>query len=183
MALCVVEIENRTGIEFTQPGDHFVVRHLERLPMRSTYPQVAERLRELVQSLWQRGETSPHVYIDATGLGRPVVEILSRGLIYCWFWSVYFNHGDQWSQDGSTIRLGKAWLVARLKVLLQLGELHLPRQSAEADTLARELTDYEVKVLPDANERPGAFRVGTSDDMVTALGMAVQLVPSGWATR
>lgn len=55
-----------------------------------------------------------------------------------------------------------------------LGRLHLPR-TAEAETLAEELLDYEIRVDQDANDRYGAFRVGAHDDLVTALGLAVQL--------
>lgn len=34
--------------------------------------------------------------------------------------------------------------------------------------------EYEVKVSEDANDRYGAFKVGSQDDLVTALGLALQ---------
>jgi hypothetical protein len=40
-----------------------------------------------------------------------------------------------------------------------------------------ELLDYEIRISEDANERYGAFKVGTHDDLVTALGLAVQTPP------
>lgn len=40
--------------------------------------------------------------------------------------------------------------------------------------LAEELLEYEVKVAEDANDRYGAFKVGSQDDLVTALGLALQ---------
>ena len=40
--------------------------------------------------------------------------------------------------------------------------------------LAQELIDYEIRVEPDANDKYGVFKVGTHDDLVTALGLAVQ---------
>ncbi len=43
--------------------------------------------------------------------------------------------------------------------------------------LTSELRDYEIQVSEDANERYGAFKVGTHDDLVTALGLAVQTDP------
>jgi hypothetical protein len=52
----------------------------------------------------------------------------------------------------------------------------LPR-TAEADILAGELLRYEIRVSEDANDRYGAFKVGTHDDLVTALGLAVQPAP------
>jgi hypothetical protein len=40
-----------------------------------------------------------------------------------------------------------------------------------------ELLDYEIRIDDNARERYGAFRVGTHDDLVTALGLAVQEDP------
>ncbi len=37
----------------------------------------------------------------------------------------------------------------------------------------RELLSYEIRVDEQADDRYGAFKVGTHDDMVTALGLAV----------
>jgi hypothetical protein len=72
------------------------------------------------------------------------------------------------------VHLGKAFLVSRLQMLLQSGRVHLPRNPA-AETLAAELLNYEIRVDEKANDRYGAFKVGTHDDLVTALGLTVQL--------
>ena len=58
-------------------------------------------------------------------------------------------------------------------MLLQSGRLHLPK-TPEAEALGRELLDYEIKVDENANDRYGAFRVGTHDDLLTAIGLATQ---------
>jgi hypothetical protein len=60
-------------------------------------------------------------------------------------------------------------MVSRLQALLQNGRLHLPR-TPEAETLTEELQNFEIRVSEDANDRYGAFKVGTHDDLVTALG-------------
>jgi hypothetical protein len=44
----------------------------------------------------------------------------------------------------------------------------------EAQVLAQELLDYEIHVDEKANDTDGAFRVGSHDNLVTALGLAVQ---------
>jgi hypothetical protein len=54
---------------------------------------------------------------------------------------------------------------------LQTGRIKLPR-TAEAEALARELQDYEIRISQDGDDRYGAFRVGSHDDLVTALGLA-----------
>jgi hypothetical protein len=115
-------------------------------------------------------------YVDATGVGQPVVdEMRSRGLAVT---GVYFTHGDRRTAEASEARvtLGKAWLVSRLQALLQGGRLHLP-DTSEARSLADELFDYEIRVDENANDKYGAFWVGRHDDLVTALGLAVQVEP------
>jgi len=41
-------------------------------------------------------------------------------------------------------------------------------------SLAVDLLDYAIRVDSDANDRYGAFKVGTHDDLVTAFGLAAQ---------
>ncbi len=60
-----------------------------------------------------------------------------------------------------------------MQALLQTKRLRLPKNS-DAEALAHELRNYEIRVDENANDRYGAFKVGTHDDLVTALGLAVQ---------
>lgn len=180
-ALCVAEtelrqVEGRTEI-------HFVVRHLERLPLGTPYPRVAERVARICDQVRARTGAGPLVYMDATGVGQPVVDILRERLPGGWVVPVYFTHGDRRVEtregEGVRVTLGKAHMVSRLQALLQNRRLHLPR-SREAETLTEELQNYELRVSEDANDRYGAFRVGTHDDLVTALGLATQDDRSPW---
>lgn len=123
---------------------------------------------------------SPNVYVNATGVGLPVVDLLREELHGGRLVAVYFAYEDRRTEtvEGGQLRvsLGKAFLVSRLQALLQCGRLHLPR-SGEAQALTEELLNYEIRVDENANDRYGAFRVGTHDDLVTALGLAVQIDP------
>jgi hypothetical protein len=171
-AICVAEIDKRQRRR--RQVNHFVVRHLERLPLGTSYPTVAHRLAEVSAGIRQRTDRRPYLYVDATGMGQPIIHLLRTettglGSIK----PVYFTYGDQRTEEGGQVRLGKAYLVSRLQVLLQMGRLHLPR-TAESETLAQEFLDYEIEVDENANDRYGAFRVGTHDDLVTAVGLAVQ---------
>jgi hypothetical protein len=158
----------------------FQVRHLERMPLGTPYPRVGERLAEVVSGVRQHLATATPgrgitTYVDATGVGQPLVDLLKASGVHAT--ACYFTHRDRRIvQEDRGITLGKAWLVSRLQVLLQCGRILLPRTS-EADALARELLDFEIKVDQDANEKYGAFRVGAHDDLVTALGLAVQAEP------
>lgn len=156
------------------PGPHFTVRYLERLPPGTRFPSVAARLREISRSVAARTHHFPEVFVDVTGLGGPIFDVVKRGVPR--MNPVYFTHGDRRTEGQDELHLGKAWLVARLQALLQTGILHLPK-TPDAEALAQELLDYEIEVTGDANERYGAFRVGVHDDLVTALGLAVQEDP------
>ncbi len=170
-AIAVVEEEVRRGPDRTST-EHYLVRFLERLPPGTTYPALASRLAEILDLLAERGSKWLEVFVDATGAGEPLVELIEDAVDRCRVVAVYFSHGDQRSEEGRTIRLGKAYLVSRLKILLETDQLHLTR-TPEAASLAEDLLAYEVEVTEDANERYGAFRVGRHDDLITALGLAV----------
>lgn len=172
-AIAVMEMEWRTGDG--RRDDHYIGRHIERLPLGTTYPAIAARLKEMVTNVRTRGVSLHRVYVDATGVGQPVVDVLKDARFH--ITPVYFTHGDRrtTNEDGS-ITLGKAYLVSRLKALMQTGCIHLPRTD-EMDAMQKELLDYEIRVDEQANDRYGAFRVGSHDDLVTALGLAVQGKP------
>ena len=178
-AIAVVEQEHR-GSE-----THHMARHLERLPLGSPYPAVAERVAAVVQGVHSvTSGDAPTLYVDATGVGTPIVDVLRGAGVgnLARLVAVYFTHGDRRKVERDEVKLGKAWLVSRMQALLQSGLLHLPR-TAEAETLGKELLDYEIRVTEDANDRYGAFRVGAHDDLVTALGLATQEDHGGgWAT-
>jgi hypothetical protein len=153
---------------------HHIIRYLDRLPLGTPYPGVAERIKTVVsRAATKAGASSLVLYVDATGVGTPVVDIIRRAGVKARVVPVYFTHGDRRNLVEREVRLGKAWLVSRLQLLLQGDFLHLPR-SAEAEALSEELLDYEIRVDENANDKYGAFKVGTHDDLVTALGLATQ---------
>jgi hypothetical protein len=156
----------------------FSVRHIEAVPLGTLYVDVAERIAEVVASARERHPpTPPELRVDITGVGRPVVELIGNALrdrrIFgsaCKLIGVTFTFGQKYEARGTEATLGKGYLVSRLQALIQTKRIELPR-SAEA--MVDELLNYEIKVDPDGDAKLGAFRVGTHDDLVTALGLAV----------
>jgi len=173
-AIAVAEIGSRED-EQGREETFFEVPFLSRLPLGTPYPEVARRIAEIADGAHDRtgGQARVFVYLDATGVGQPVVDLVAERHIQASLLPVYFTHGDRRSQDTEKVTLGKAYLVSRLQALLQSRRVRWP-EGAETRTLAQELKEYEIKVSEDANDRYGAFRVGTHDDLVTALGLAVQ---------
>lgn len=179
-ALAVVEQQRRGS---GAGSDHYLARHLERLPLGTSYPAVVARIAAIGTQLRTPGRGRPMhwiaaLYVDATGVGQPVIDLLLAAGVRVT--PVYFTHGDRRTVEQGAVTLGKAWLVSRLQALLQTNRLHLP-DTEEARALAKELQDYEIHVDQNANDTYGAFKVGTHDDLVTALGLAVQVEarPSG----
>lgn len=173
-AICVVESHERTT-----RGDaetHFMVRYLERIALGSSFLDLAHRLQNVVLKVLfkTRARAAVYVYVDITFRGEPLFELIEKHAIGAEVRAVRFTHGDERIDQHQKITLGKAWLVARLQTLLQTGRLHLAK-SPGAELLARELREFEVKPDPNANDRYGAFKVGTRDELVTALGLAVQI--------
>jgi hypothetical protein len=70
-AVCVAELEYRDR------ADHWLARHLERLPLGTPYPQVAERVQTVIANIRRQAPAvGIHLYVDATGVGQPVVDLL-----------------------------------------------------------------------------------------------------------
>jgi len=170
-AVCVAE--NSRRLVGTREEYHFRVHFLERISAGSPFPAVADRVGEIVERCDQRSREPKRLFLDATGLGNPILALIRARVESASVLPVYFNHGDRRKADWKEVKLGKAFLVARLQMLLQTGRLHLP-PTQEAEALTAELLDYNIKIQPDANDHYGVFSVGTRDELVTALGLAVQ---------
>ena len=181
-AIAVAEIEYRdSDLPRCKKESHYLIRHLERLPLGTPYPEVSKRVDRICQGVETQTGRRPDLFVDATGVGQPIVDLLNDSSHSAHrVWAVYFTYGDRRNEDRGEDRvtLGKAFLVSRLQMLLQFQRIHLPRGHREADALVQELLDYEIRVDDNANDKYGAFRVGTHDDLVTALGLAVQKEPS-----
>lgn len=160
---------------------YYEARFIERLPLMTGYPQVAERIAELATSPALNGYQIM-LLVDCTGVGQPVYEMVhdavslvsgggGRYTPHIRMRAMMFTHGDKYDRQRGL--LGKAYLVSRLQALFQTRAIRLPPHHQEAQAMMRELKDYEIKVDTDGKDTYGAFKVGTHDDLATALGLAV----------
>jgi hypothetical protein len=167
-AIAVVESEQGSSRDY-------VLRYIQRLPLGTPYPEIARSLARICRRAAERSGQRPEVFVDATGVGAPVVDQLrALALDAHRLWAVTFSHGTRCRRFPAERRvtMGKAYMVSRLQALLGSGRIHLPATS-EARALAAELLGYEIRVDEKGTDRYGAFRSGTHDDLVTALGLAV----------
>lgn len=180
-AVAVVETEERREAERIET--HFLVRHLGRLPLGTPYPEVVERVGRLAFRAGDIAGEWPLLYVDATGVGQPIVDGLRDGGYHESVVAVVFTAGETrketWEGICLRVALGKEYLVSRLQALLRTGRLHLP-PGREMEALAEELVNYELRVDAKGHAKAGAFRVGTHDDLVTAVGLATQVDDVDW---
>lgn len=200
-AICVMQVMERLGREIPQPTrnefaahvltrrqtitprvieTYYEARFIERLPLMTGYPQVAERVASLATSPALAGY-KVQMLVDITGVGQPVYEmvydavsLVSGGQLHSTpnirMRGITFTHGDKYERGRGL--LGKAYLVSRLQALMQTHSIKLPPRHNEAQAMMRELKDYEIKIDQDGGDKYGAFSTGAHDDLVTAMGLA-----------
>ena len=152
---------------------HYAVRHLERLPPATPYPEVFTRLTELFAAPPLRGS---RLVVDYTGVGRPVLDMLRKAKVGASITPLFVTSGKKSSSDDRG-----GWLVPRqelaatLQVLLQSRRLRVAPALPEATMLAKELAAFQVKVSGSAEMEMDAWREGAHDDLVLAVAVAAWL--------
>lgn len=179
-AIAVAEYLKRDREDMPDVSEwYFPIRYLQRVPLNTSYPDVAARVVEIIDGLQAR-DTPPkriHVAIDVTGVGRGVSDILTAPLrkrrvrlsnvtiVAGLTLTGEIGRGD--------VSIGKEQMVSRLQSLFQTGRIQIPANHAEAEAMAKELLDFELRMTPKGNQQSGAFKTGAHDDLVIALALAV----------
>ncbi|MGI8405476.1 MAG: hypothetical protein ACR2OE_12060 [Thermomicrobiales bacterium] len=172
-----------------RPEWRFEVRSMERVALNTDYLAVGRRIAEVVRNIEARPVAlnqyppSIQLVLDSSGVGVPGVDIV-RDALYgsrARLTAVTFSHGEALNCKSSRAwTVGKGFLLKRLQALLQMERIKLPANHPEAAAMARELQDYEIKIDSDGDMKTGAFRVGSHDDLATALALAVLRDPGGF---
>jgi len=144
----------------------YALRHLERLPLGTSYPDVVAAVGDLMGRLPRRGP----LVADATGVGRPVIDLLrAAGLDPI---PVVVHGGDQTTVVEGYRRVPKRELVAVAQVLLQQRRLRVARSLPLVKALVEELQTFEVKISDTGHDSYGVWREGKHDDLVFATALA-----------
>src|SRR5688572_29343372 len=171
-ALAIVERgEVATGQPREPPEAHYQLRHLERAALGTSYPAIVARVRELLTQPPLQDTTL--LAVDATAVGAPVVDLLSRAGLSDKPYVVTLTAGDTVTHEGRHYRVPLRDLVSMLQVLLQTERLKIASALPEALTLVRELLGFQTKVtLATSTDTLTAWREGAHDDLVLATGLA-----------
>jgi hypothetical protein len=160
----------------------FDVVHLERFPLGTPYPAIVGKVKDLVgrKELQEGGE--PRLAIDASGVGRAVVDMVVDADLPAVVSPITITAGngdyrrDCWHGHHGpwAFWVAKIHIVGSVQAALSTGRLRIGSKLPFADILKKELINYRVKLTPAANE---VFdpRSGTHDDLLLATAIAVWL--------
>ena len=172
-------------------SDAYDLRHLERL-RGEPYPAIVTHVGKIMVKLaekcgWPQEETLPGLFrnlpvamlaIDATGVGRAVVDMFAAAQLPCKIAPITITSGQSHSFDGhGGAHVPKKDLVASALVLLQTRRLRIAKTLPLVEVLVKELDNFRVRITPAANEVFGAWREGEHDDLVLSLSLAA------WAAK
>ena len=146
------------------------LRHVERFALGTTYPEIVTKLMDRITAV-NLGEQYM-VIVDATGVGRPVVDLMRKNNIRCTPVSFTGGEHEAFDPDFGGWRVPKRILVSNLQVLFQNQQLRMATNLPHIEVLTKELLNLKVKITQARNETYEAWREGEHDDLVFSLAMA-----------
>lgn len=157
---------------------------LERLPLGTPYPEMVEIIGERFKALQaQRGrinsegwqEVSIHLAVDATGVGKAVVDMLVP--IDPQLRAISITGGDAVNRQRHMGYLAygvpKRELVSGFQVLLQSRRLRVAQGIPEAANLMSEMKNFRYKLTQAGNDTYAAWRESDRDDLVLSVAIAL----------
>jgi hypothetical protein len=148
---------------------HNLVR-LHRYPLGTSYPEIARSVNDVMRQL-PTMKFAPDLVVDASGVGRPVVDQLRelglnpQGVTITGGFGVSGTYSDR--------RIAKNVLACLLDVVLSEPRLKVPSTDPLAQVLIDELRYFIVKVTTAGNEQFAALRESIHDDLVLAAALGV----------
>jgi hypothetical protein len=161
--------------EETQGKYVYDLSTIVRYPLETPYPKVARSLRKTHKQL-KKNPNFDYIYyvIDEGGVGTAVtdqvVELIPDADIY----RVTLTGGSRpkWS-DARNVSLPKPQMASTLIALFEGRRLWVAADmKAQLEELKEELMSYERKITQAGHDQYGAMKIGTHDDIATAIGLA-----------
>jgi len=160
-----------------KPAQRIEVRHLERLPLGMTYPNVVAHVGSLLARAPLCGgekQKPTELVIDDTGPGRSVRDIFVQSGFKPV--RVTITAGNEVTpQRGNRWNVAKQVLTSNLDALLHTGELKFAAALTKAEAMKNELRDFRRK-LSETGKATYAARVGAHDDLILAVAIGAWLL-------
>lgn len=160
----VVALIDRSGEEPTVE-----LQNLHRFKLGTSYPQIVEQIQERMSEKPLSRQVP--LVVDGTGVGRAIVDmVVDAGLEVV---PVTIHGGESVFFEDSFWRTPKKDLVAIIQSLLQTRRLKVSRKLKHADTLTKELLNFEVRISAQGHASFGCWRENSHDDLVLACSLAL----------
>lgn len=164
-AVVIAEQQETTPVQYH-------LRTVHRFPLRTAYTSIVA---EVVQALSQPalpGRTA--LLVDATGVGKAVVDIFQSASLPCPLYAVTITGGEKVSREKDDFHVPKRDLASVIGVLFEQERVKIARGFPLEDIFKEELKNFGRKIDPKtANDSYGAWREGQHDDLVLATALAL----------
>jgi hypothetical protein len=160
--------EEARQIVAAKPKNELRILGLQRLPLGASYVEQCERLAVLLSNPKLK---DAYVFLDATGVGKPVADLFkAAGIKHVPVWIT--GGREEQPHDSGGFTVPKLLLISRLQAALHSGELKIAAKLPEAAAFTRELQEFRVSWTDTGHVQFGA-RQGAHDDLVLAAALAV----------
>lgn len=163
------DFEGTSQIMTREFEDTWHMGFLERMPLHTPYPALAERAQQILGAI----NGTSRVVVDATGVGRPVVDFMRHlSPIGC-----VITAGSQAPTLDATTgmwRVPKRTLVTNMQVHMQTGRFKISSKLPLVDVFVKEALAFKMKI----NQATGnmsfeAWRDGAHDDIILAAALGL----------
>jgi hypothetical protein len=168
----LVTCERTTATAGGQRTHCTAVRHIQRWPLKTSYTQLDSGTVQLFAQPPLAGST---LAIDATGVGRPVVQdLFKRTAIQAKLRSIVITGGTRSGAAGDGFHVAKVDLIGALLAVVGTRRFAIVPSLPLAEILGKELSTFKRKMhLDSGSESFEAWRESDHDDLVLAAALAV----------
>ncbi len=145
--------------------NRYAVVNAHRYPTGTTYPELVERVSQVMRQLPPRMER-PRLILDATGVGRPVSDLFRQSGLQPF--DVVLTGGNAAVRTDTGASVPKQDIVATLDAILSDGRLTITGQADASEVLRSELEDFQSGRTARGHETFAASGA-RHDDTVMAL--------------
>lgn len=158
------------GIEDKKNINVYLVRYLERVPLKTPYPQVITKVMQIFTKLYIDGKL-PVLVLDITGVGRPIFDSFIQAQLKPI--GIQIHGGNAVTKDKNIYNVPKRDLAGILQVLYQSQRILVSSQLRDAQTLNTELLNFKIKInIGTGHDSYEAWRESIHDDLVLAVACA-----------
>src|SRR5581483_9699651 len=156
----------------TDGEGHYQVPHLQRFKLLTRYPEIVRQVKETLELPKLRRDST--LVIDATGVGKPVLDMFNAARLPCQVHGIWIHGGDSVTREYPDFRVPKRDLVSVVSVLLQSQRLKIIDTLPDSHVLEKELLNFKVKIDPvTSHDSYSAWRENQHDDLVLATALAL----------